>query len=168
MRDKKIKIQEFENIYELHRDSVFRTCLLFLKDYQLAEDAAQETFYKVYCKLHTFGGKSDIKTWITRISVNVCKDKMRKKSFKEQPTEERIFSNLPFNESEIEDKLIVVRAISELPIDLREVTVLFYYQEIKQKDIAKILKIPETTVAYRLRKAKEILRSLMKEAFDNE
>lgn len=37
---------EFEKIYIENRDNIFRVCFLMIKDYQLAEDAAQETFYK--------------------------------------------------------------------------------------------------------------------------
>lgn len=153
----------FRRIYDEYKDSVFRTCYMILNDYYLAEDAAQETFFKVYCKLNTFKGKSSIKTWITKISINICKDKLKNKINKEIPYEDFASCTASPKENEIDNKLVIVRVITDLPIELREVIVLYYYQELKQNEIAKILKIPLTTVAYRLKKAKETLKSNIKE-----
>lgn len=162
-RKEESKNDKFLRIYEQNKEPVLRTCYMFLKDCQLAEDAAQEVFYRVYCKLHTFSGRSDIKTWITAIAVNICKDKLRKKSHGEVPKDDISFNGSEFDESKTENRLILVGAITDLPIELREVVILFYYRELKQNEIAKILKIPLTTVAYRLKKAKEILRKNIKE-----
>lgn len=154
----------FEEIYEMYKNSTLRTCYMILKDYQLAEDATQEVFIKVYCKLHTFRFESDIKTWITRIAINVCKSKMRTRSYSETVNSEVVtIHSISNTEDKPENRLILSEAVMNLPRDLREITVLFYYQEFRQKEIAKILKIPETTVAYRLRKAKEQLKTSIKE-----
>lgn len=158
--------EQFEEIYKMYKNSILRTCYMILKDYQLAEDATQDVFVRVYCKLNTFKAKSDIKTWITRIAINVCKSKMRTRAYSETINSETVIVHSQNkDEHKTENKLIISESVMRLPKDLREVTVLFYYQELKQKEIAKMLKIPETTVAYRLRKAKEQLKSNIKEDF---
>lgn len=58
-------------------DSVFWMCYAYLKDYQLAEDVAQETFIQVYQHYGEFRNQSSIKTWIIQIAINLCKNQMR-------------------------------------------------------------------------------------------
>ena len=158
------KNERFEEIYQTYKNTILRTCYMILKDYQLAEDATQDVFVKVYYKLHTFKAKSEIKTWITRIAINVCKSKMRTRSYSEAVNSEFVtIHSDSTTENKPENRLVILEAVMNLPRDLREVTVLFYYQEFRQKEISKILKIPETTVAYRLRKSKEQLRTTIKE-----
>lgn len=156
---------EYEQLYIQNKDNIFRICFLYLKDYQLAEDATQETFCRAFRKRNLFRKKSDIKTWITSIAINICKNMIKKKSYAETATEESTFINIPCTEVNIDEKLTLSTAVAQLPVALREVILLYYYQEITQKEIAKILKIPETTVAYRLRTAKEKLRAILKEDY---
>ena len=158
------KQSRVEEIYNSNKESVFRTCYMILKDYHLAEDATQETFMRVYCKLHTFNGRSEIKTWIIRIAVNVCKGRMRKKEYREIVSSD-ITENTSeiFDENAVEDKIVVVKAIMSLPLEFRVVIVLYYYWELSQKEIAKVLHIPQTTVAYRIHKAKQILKNDIRE-----
>lgn len=155
----------FNLIYKQHQNSIFRTCYMILKDFQLAEDATQETFYKVYCKLHTFRRKSDVKTWVTRIAINVCKDKLKKKSASEIVTDE-FFLPEPAWSGDSDEKIMLTKAVTDLELPLREVIVLYFYRDLTQKEIAKALKIPLTTVNYRLRTAKDTLKKVMKEDFD--
>ena len=58
-----------------------------------------------------------------------------------------------------EDRMVLSRAIGKLEDKYREVVVLFYYQELSTKEIAQIINIPRTTVEFRLKKAREILRN---------
>ncbi|MFV0413086.1 MAG: sigma factor [Oscillospiraceae bacterium] len=58
-------------------NSLLRLCFMYLKDMPMAEDAVQETFFKVYKNYGKFDGGNGEKTWITRIAINVCKDMLR-------------------------------------------------------------------------------------------
>lgn len=165
MKDKNKKLL-FEQIYLEYKDNILKISMMYLKDYHLAEDAAQETFCRVLDKLHTLKDVTNIKPWITKIAVNICKDKLKKKSHTEIVTDYDDFDS-PVNIAEkLESRITVFQALQTLPIDLREVVILYYYQELTQKEIAKILKVPETTVAYRLRSAKSKLRDYLKEGYD--
>lgn len=66
-------------------DSILRMCFLYLKDYHLAEDAAQETFLKAARSYGTFEHASSEKTWLTRIAINCCKNIMRTRWFRTPP-----------------------------------------------------------------------------------
>ena len=148
----------FNLIYRDNQNAIFRTCYMILKDYQLAEDATQETFYRVYCKMNSFRRKSNIKTWVTQIAINLCKDKLKKKSSGEVVTYEFYLPQASETSTAVEDRLLLVKAVTDLELPLREVVVLYFYRDLTQKEIAKILKIPPTTVAYRLRTARAILK----------
>lgn len=152
---------EFEKLYTQHRENIFAVCVLMLKDYQLSEDAMQETFYKALLKFDEFKGKSTPRTWLTRIAINVCKDRLKKKSSLETPGED---VDILINEQEnIDNRLSVCQAIAELPIELREVVALYYYQELTHREIAQILGISVPNVAYRLRTAKSKLKKFLAE-----
>lgn len=159
MRPKKEK--KFEQIYSEYKDAVFGICVMYLRDYQLAEDAAQETFIRVLKKLSSIRDEEKTKAWITSITINICRDKLRRKSRVEIPSE-----NLPQSEKTAGDadvKLSLSEALAKLNPELREVVILFYYQDFSQAEISKMLKVPSTTVAYRIRKAKAQLKEYLKE-----
>mgnify|MGYP000154107337 CR=1 FL=1 len=74
--------QGMERLIIEYGDAVLRMCFLYLKDYHLAEDAAQETFIKAMKHYDSFNRKSSEKTWLTRIAINCCKNIMRMNWFR--------------------------------------------------------------------------------------
>jgi len=155
------KNDKITELFREHADSLLRMCFLYLKDSQLAEDAVQETFMSAYKSLAGFKSLSSEKTWLTRIAINTCKNIMRSKSYREPATE--LSELIPDNSDDFgqrETTISVSGEISKLPIKYREVILLYYYREFKVAEIAKLLKIPQTTVDYRLRQAKALLKKL--------
>lgn len=71
-----------EYLMEKYGDDILRMCYLYLKDYQLAEDAVQETFIKAMNGYESFRHQSSEKTWLVRIAINCCKNIMRTHWFK--------------------------------------------------------------------------------------
>lgn len=153
--------QKVEELIEMYGDELLRLCYLYLKDINLAQDALQDTYLKVFRNLEKFKGESSEKTWIIKITINVCKnyvknywirnvirlDNMPEVSYVEQ------FSKI------INDELL--SAIMRLPTKLKEVILLYYYQEYKIKEIADILCISETAVNKRLARAKVKLKEYL-------
>ena len=76
---------DLEAWMEQYGTELLRLCYLYIKDHQLAEDAVQDTFVKAYTKYDSFRGNSSIKTWLTAIAINVCRDIMRRRSYHERP-----------------------------------------------------------------------------------
>ncbi len=157
--------EQFSLIYKEHSASITRLCYLYLRDADLAQDAAQETFIKAYRKLSSFKGNSNLNTWLTAIAINTCKSLMRSKHYgKTISLDEAI--GVPCTGADKEAKLSISEAVKSLPENLRVVILLKYYRGLKTHEIAKMLKVPVTTVNYRLSKAKELLKELLKEDFD--
>lgn len=148
---------------EAYGDAVLRTCYLYLKDRYLAEDAAQETFVKVYEHMETFRGESSEKTWITRIAVNVCKNYIRKNWFQKERTSLEEGRQQDGSYEMAEDGMTLVPAIFGLPEKYREVILLYYYRELKVKEIADILDLKEAAVLQRLKRGRDLLKNRLKE-----
>ncbi|MCI8556939.1 MAG: sigma-70 family RNA polymerase sigma factor [Lachnospiraceae bacterium] len=146
-------------------DSILRMCYIYLKDYHLAEDVVQETFLQVYNNYDSFRQQSSVKTWITRIAVNLCKNQMRTRWFSVKKEEE--FPILSYTEDYdgVIDREQLLTAIGNLRPKYREAVLLFYYQELSIKEIAGLLNKKESTVKVRLKRAREQLKQELKEDY---
>ena len=157
-----------EDLYHNHARNIQRLCYLYLGDAAASEDAMKETFLKAYEKYPLFRGNSDIKTWLTRIAINTCKDMQRRDAGKNVFPAAEVLENTQHAtdvpEKSIE-KLLVSEAIHRLPRELREVVILFYYQELTTRTISTVLHIPRTTVEFRLKKARGELKKVIREDY---
>ena len=160
MKMSRKKLMNFDSIYLEYKDYIYRTCILYLKDHHLAEDCTQNVFVKVYRKQKSYKGKSSLKTWITRICINCCRDMLRKRK-----EEDNLDETLPENESDHTEQLIVSEAVMSLPLQFREVIILYYYREFTMKEIAEITHTKIPNIEYRIRRAKELLRERLGDDF---
>lgn len=142
-------------------DRLLRLCTLYLKDVHLAEDAVQETLIRAWQNAGAFRGESSETTWITRIAVNVCKSYLRSPwKRRRAPAEELEALFVPADDMQVDDTL--PRAILSLSRPYREVVILYYYQELKAREIAALLHLPVSTVTARLSRARAKLRDALK------
>ena len=145
--------------------SLLRMAMAFLGDFHLAQDAVQETYIKAYNNYHTFRSDASEKTWLMRIAINTCKD-MRKSAWYrkislKQPAEMWEFAaNDNTHESDNND---MVEAIRHLTPKLKEVVLLFYYQELSITEISHILNTSQNTVRVRLNRARAKLKQVLTE-----
>ena len=156
-----LREQELTRLVEEYQTSLRRMCYVILRDEELAKDAVQETFLKVYRTKDTFRGECSEKTWLMRIAVNTCRDMRRSAWFRH--TERRITpEDLPEPVLRAEDEHVeLTLAIMRLPKHLREVTLLYYYQDMTVRETAEALGIAPSTVSRRLERAQEKLRTLL-------
>jgi RNA polymerase sigma-70 factor (ECF subfamily) len=149
--------------------SLLRMSFLYLKDLHLAEDVVQETMVKAYFQYDDFKGLSSVKTWLTRIAINLCKDcrknmwfqRVNCVDFMEGILGSEIDSDIDEVSRQVEIKCRdknLLAAIMKLPLKYREVILLYYYQGFSTKETASILSVPESTVSTRLRRAKSALK----------
>ncbi len=149
--------------------SVVRLAFTFMKKEQLAEDIAQEVFIKCYEKLDTFRNESSYKTWIYRITVNLCKDRLRSWSYKniiitEFFSKSGINKNTPETElMKLEKKKDLSIKVLSLPIKYREVIILYYYEELTYSQIAELLDISMQTLKSRLHRGRLLLKKMIEE-----
>ena len=127
-----ISEMELERLVEQYGDGLLRTCLLYLKDYGLAEDAVQETFLRAFRNYHKFEGRSSEKTWLTAIAINVCRTMLRSPWRRRNVGEEALLL-LQAEDPDLPDPT-VARAVMQLPGDQRAVVILYYVQEMKIRD----------------------------------
>ncbi|MFN3194717.1 MAG: RNA polymerase sigma factor [Chlorobiota bacterium] len=127
---------------------VYYTAFRYLKNDEDTEDITQEVFIKALSKLHTFNRKSNIKTWLYSITVNHCKNFLRKKKVKKflrldsdvnyYEFEDKFNSNPYELLVEDEESNLFMKHIDKLPEKQREVFVLRHFEELPYKEIAKI------------------------------
>lgn len=72
----------FDRLVLRYQDRVFRTCCRMLGDYHEANDSAQDVFVKVWRSLKKFRFQSSFSTWLFRISVNTCRNKLRSAGYR--------------------------------------------------------------------------------------
>lgn len=138
--------------------------------YEMAEDLAQETFARVYQKLHLFEGRSSFYTWLCRIAMNLLANERRRKRIENQSAREGFDAVLVTSgisgtaEQQIEkDELrqCVRAAIAMLDVDRRAVLLLRDFDGLDYEQIAETLEIPVGTVRSRLHRARIELKSIL-------
>lgn len=155
--------QATQQLIEDYGDSVLRMCYLYVKDYQIAEDIAQETFLQVFRKYNNFEHKAAIKTWMMRIAINKCKNYMRLRWFKLRMINELQEIEEQSHEESILIREMIVGEISRLKPKYKEVILLYYYQELSISEIAEVLEENESAIKVRLKRAREQLKPRLQE-----
>lgn len=154
---KKGDSEAFTKLMQDNLDSMYRVSKGILTNEVDVEDAIQNTIYKVYKNIKSLKKDKYFKTWLIRILINES-NKIYSKS-------KRIYSKAE-DETYTIDKdghIDLYNAISNLPEEFKVTTILFYFDDMSHKEIAKILDIAEGTVKSRLSRAKERLYVMLKE-----
>ena len=141
--------------------AVLRTCYVWLKDRNMAEDAMQDTFLKAWKHMADFERKNieNEKAWLLRIAVNVCKDYRRSAWFRHVDRRQDADALLQYRAEETERDHALALDILRLPDQFRHVVTLYYYQGLSLKETAQALGVPLSTVHRRLNKAREMLKN---------
>jgi RNA polymerase sigma-70 factor (ECF subfamily) len=170
----------FDKLVLKHKDRIFNLCFRFLGDYQEANDLAQEVFVKACRSLRGFRFESAFGTWLYRIVVNTCKNKVKSLDYRyakkmvylDNPgavqdahgLEIRDETQSPLAELEKKERMeLIQRAIESLPPEQKMVVILRDIQGLPYDDIADITGCGLGTVKSRLSRARlELRRKLMK------
>jgi len=169
--DREEKDYVLDKIMIEYGNELVRLAFSYVKDAEIAKDIVQNTFVKCYKNLDSFRFDAQIKTWLYRITINECKDYLKSWNYKMVQVKSFIHettkSILPSTEKTVIDKFNkedIKSTISSLPKVYREVVYLYYYNSLSTEEIAKVLDIPSNTVKTRLRRAKQRLHTVIKEA----
>ena len=167
-QDSAIHHLEFERLVNQYQTAVLRTCYLYLSDKSLAEDACQETFVKVFRAMKSFKGECSEKTWIMKIALHACYDINHSSWYRflnRHVTPDMLpEAVVPFDSAD-ED---ITCAILRLPLRLREVILLYYYQGLKVNEIAEALGISQSSVSGRLQRGRNRLKIDLEGSEQNE
>lgn len=148
----------FVEVITNNKEGLYREAYSFLLNKEDAEDAVSNAILKAYSNLSELQNIGKMRAWLFRILINECKDMLKKQS--------RIkYSDMPITELESEETREtgdLYEMVCGLESQFKEITLLFYFENFKVKEIAEILNIPEGTVKSRLARAREQLRELIK------
>ncbi len=151
--------EAFKILYDKYQKNIYRFCLRMLGDADLAADAFQETFIKVYEKRSEFR-TYNFSSWLFSIARRTCLNMIR--ASKEMDSFDEFFYEPQYPKStDIAMKEIIEKAVSTLPIPLKEAFLLREYEECSYNEIAEILNINISLAKVRVHRAREILRKLL-------
>ena len=175
---KKGERQSFNRLVLKYQQSILNLCVRYLGNYQDGEDAAQETFVKVYRNIHKFKGESLFSTWIYRIAVNHCRNykmsfwtKLKQKAVNingKKGTEgcKREIKDPEMTPlEELENKRLgkqVIEELNTLNKQHRELVVLRDLQGLSYNEIIEVCGIPMGTVKSKLARARAALKERLK------
>lgn len=160
-----------ENTMHTYSCTLLRTAYLILRDGKLAEDAVQEAFISFYYSMDRYRGDAGIKTYLSRILLNCCRQKLRKGWFRRDVPVDGNADPLIFGAARQEDtdeRLNLSQGLLELDIKHREVLLLHYYNDLSVREIADVLSQSEGTVKSRLKRGREKLKAIMQEDLTDE
>lgn len=168
----------FALLVERWREKIRQLCIRMTGNIHLGDDLAQDVFARVFEKRREFKGASKFSTWLWRIAVNRCYDEMRRPASRattESLDDESSTVVLDINVADTrtprdsleaqEEAELVRRALMSLPENYRAVLVLRHYENLKLREIAEVLDLPEGTVCSRIAEALSQLTRLLEPAF---
>ena len=151
--------KEFEKIVREHKNTIYTVCFMFSKDADEVNDLFQETLINLWQGFSNFKGKSSIRTWIWRVSLNTCISSERKKN-KLQTIPLSMDINL-YEDTDEDSRQIqmLYNRINRLkPFD--RAIVLLWLDNLSYDEIATIVGISVKNVSVRLVRIKEELKKI--------
>lgn len=161
----------FNILYKRYSGKVYSKCISLLKDEELAHDATQDVFIKIYMNLAKFSGKSKFSTWVYSITYNYCIDFIRRRK-----KEKNIFSDEIENAAEpiedVPDRELLEMEVSRLKVLLnhiptgdKAVLLMKYQDDMSIREIADVLTKSESAIKMKIKRAKHKAQKQYKELF---
>ena len=159
----------FRLIVDRYKGLIVRLSLSFLGNREEAEEAAQEIFLRAFRSLHRFSLDRRLLPWLYSIAVNHLRSaygRMRRREDRVTAADAEppagIDSDPQHQVLEDLERAALRRAVDSLPPNLREVAVLYYYEELSVETIATVLRIGEENVKSRLFRGRQKLRETLR------
>ena len=137
--------EAFDVIVERHRRAVYQVCYRFVNNHEDASDLAQDTFVRAWRGMKNFKGQSALSTWLYRIAVNVCLNRVSAKTPATEPIEpdDRFedvgIESAPHAMMREERAVLVRKAIAGLPAKQRATLIMRTYHDMSHQQIADVL-----------------------------
>ena len=158
-------VEAFTRLVEAYRTPVYNLAYRMLGNAVEAEDAAQETFIRVYTRLHTFDVNRKFSSWLLSIASHYCIDRLRRRRMKLLSLEDVAFSgHLASDVGRPEETVArderdrqVHQILDRLPKDYRAAVVLCYWYDFSYREIAQMLDTTESAIKSRLFRARQMM-----------
>ena len=168
----------FRELVSIHRDRVYNITFRMLGNRAEAEDVAQEVFITVFKTIHTFREESKFSTWLYRVAVNHCKNRIKYLSRRQDRNKDELDETTRGSESSsgngaigspppsapdralegAQMEKLLQEAIATLDDEQRTVVVLRDIEDLSIEEICEITGLPDGTVKSRLHRARLVLR----------
>ncbi len=174
----------FEMLYRRYEKPVFSFIYRILMSAADAEDLCQETFLRLVKEKKKYQVSGNFKTWIFRIALNLCRDRLRRKKFRSHRSIDAPSLSQNGNTNEFENslsdpapdqidcmeknemKVLIQQAFKKLPEKQRTVVILKEYQALKFSEIAKIMKTPVGTIKSLNHRGRQKLKKILTKYID--
>lgn len=174
-----INQNDFRKIYDQHKILVYNVALNYLQNIEDAEEITQDVFVQLYYSLSEFKKKSELKTWIYRITINKCLDYIKHKSSKKHHF---IFGKKSQNDFEIqnisnfehpgillvnkEKSEILLGVINELSENQKTAFILSKMEGLSNSEISEIMNVSISSVESLIFRAKANLKEKLSKKFE--
>lgn len=160
MKVKEDNNEQISIALDKYSDMIYRIAWQYTKSIHDAEDILQETLFRLIENNPTFNDDEHEKAWLIRVTVNLCRDRLRSVQFRRIISLEDVQEQTLTYEDKNNDILDIVM---HLPPKYRIVLYLYYYESYTINDIAKILKTKPNTISSRLTRARAQLKLIIEE-----
>ncbi|MCI7400038.1 MAG: RNA polymerase sigma factor [Prevotella sp.] len=152
--------QLFSNLVREHKSTIYTVCYMFSKDNDEVADLFQEILIKLWKGFQSFEGRSDIKTWVYRVSLNTCISLDRKKKRRKKSDSLAMDINLyDDNDSDTRQVKQLYERINRLGVFDRAI-ILLWLEGIPYDEIADIVGISTKNVSVKLYRIREQLKNM--------
>lgn len=153
------RMHDFDLVYTTYADMLYRIAVSILRSSGDAEDAVQNTFCRYLDRAPDFADSEHEKAWLIRVTVNQCKDLMRRRKLRAWLPIEAL-SNIGVREKSTP----ALDAVATLPEKYRAVVILYHLEEMSIAQIAQALSLSPSAVKMRLSRARDMLRETLEKS----
>jgi RNA polymerase sigma-70 factor (ECF subfamily) len=150
----------FEELFHRHRGQLHRVARLTSRCAEDAEDALQEAMASAHRGAGSFRHDAAVSSWLHRIVVNACLDRLRRNKTHPTTTLDDIYP-VPDRTGQVETAITVQRALMRLPVEQRAAVVAVDMHGYSVADTARLLGVAEGTVKSRCARARARLASML-------
>lgn len=171
------KVGLFSILIKRYEEKIRRYARKFLSNTEDINDVLQEIFIKAYVNIQSFDVKRKFSSWLYRIAHNELINVLKKQKKRTLPLL-NLDTFLPYDFSSNNDNINqkidgaetekkLDRCLSRLEPKYREPIILYYLESLTYEEIADVMQIPVSTVGVRIKRAKKIIKSILKELDHN-
>ena len=152
--------------YQRHKDMIYKLAWAYCKDRYQADDVFQEVFFN-YLKHHPrFETQEHEKAWFIRTTINVCKNLLKNKWNRDMVQLQEWDEGQAFQRGTSDAFEELKEAILDLPEKYRIPIHLYYYEDYSVREIAKLLRMKESTVQTHLQRGREKIKQVLERSED--